>query len=177
MSFEFYGNFMILNGKANFSICARCGAAIKNTYEYRGKIYGSECINKATGKPINEWIVKNGIIDESATLKRDIHVTEKQNKIDELAKQNYINTQIKSARCASDNKWLIDVLVTGYGPFCTSMADELKSSYLTEFSGKQLNIMADIYGKYFGKRNSKKYNKAIDEFWQNIDNIQPQEEI
>jgi hypothetical protein len=169
MSFEFYDNFMVLNGKANFDICSRCGAAIKHSYIFRGKIYGSECINKVSGRSVNGWVVRDGVIDEAATESRDKEQLEKQHRIDELASINAKKALDKATRCQSENSWLIAVLATQPGQFCSDVAKQLETTLLDEFSDRQLNIMADIFGKFHGRYNSKKYNAAIDLFWDKFD--------
>jgi hypothetical protein len=169
MSFDFYNNFMVIDGKPNFHICAKCGAAIKYPFEFQGKIYGSECIKKVSGKPIDSWIIINGIIDEVATAKRDAEKKEKQDKFDEQEAKRHIEAQAKAARCIINNKWLIDILCTVPGQFCQAMVSQLNTSELKDFSDRQLNIMVDIYGKYHGRRNSKQYNNACDHFWSKFD--------
>jgi hypothetical protein len=65
---------------------------------------------------------------------------------------------------AKENEWLISVLNVAWGDFASDMAKSLESRPLNSFSPGQLNSMADIYAKSFGRRNSKKYNAAREEF-------------
>lgn len=176
MSFDFYNNFMVIDGKPNFHICARCGAAIKYPFEFQGKIYGSECITKVSGRSIDQWVVVNGVIDEEATAKRIAEAKEKENKFNEMAAKRFADAQVKAAQCIINNKWLVDVLCTVPGQFCQDMASQLNSSELKDFSNRQLNIMVDIYGKYHGRRNSKQYNNACDRFWSKFDQENQREE-
>jgi hypothetical protein len=64
------------------------------------------------------------------------------------------------------NKWLLDML-QGSGGFVESMRYELSRAPLPELrlSQKQLDILADIYGKAHGRANSKAYQEAVEDFW------------
>lgn len=161
-----YEGFVVVNGVANFEICARCGQAIKNVYWWHGKPYGSECINVVTGQKADYWIVKNGVIDEQATIEREqarVKANDERAKKQAEIERNWLVIE-------QENKWLIDVLITQYGQFCADMAQSLKTSRLTDFSNKQISFMADIYAKYSGRRNSKAYNEAYDFFYDKLDN-------
>lgn len=157
--------FVILNGVANFEICARCGQAIKHVYWFRGKPYGSECINHVTGQGVEYWVVNRGVIDEDATVERERkkaeYIAERKAKQDEIDRQRVI--------IADENKWLIDVLSGENGGFCESMAQSLTESRLCDFSQRQVAIMADIYSKNFGRRNSKAYDNAYQFFYDKFD--------
>lgn len=65
-----------------------------------------------------------------------------------------------------ENAWLLDVL-TGNGGFVESMKYELKKDTLDRLtlSQRQMDILADIYGKSAGRYNSAKYWEAVGRFW------------
>jgi len=54
-------------------------------------------------------------------------------------------------------------------PFIVSMIQRLEQGEnpAEEWSDKMIRIVGDIYGKYHGRRNSKKYKKAV-EFWEDL---------
>lgn len=65
------------------------------------------------------------------------------------------------------NAWLIEVLAGMAGGFCEDMAARLRTHALDlrNFSQRQIDIMCDIYAKQAGRRGSKAYNGAYDEFY------------
>lgn len=65
------------------------------------------------------------------------------------------------------NAWLIDALAGMAGGFCADMAARLRTHALDlrNFSQRQVDILADVYARRAGRRNSKAYNAAIDEFY------------
>lgn len=64
-----------------------------------------------------------------------------------------------------ENEWLLVVLRREYpGDFVTSMIEKLEHGPVSSLSERCSGIVADIYAKSFGRRNSKKYDAAIDEF-------------
>ena len=153
--------FYTENGVSNFSICARCGQAIKNLFDYRGKVYGSECIKHVTGELVDYWVMKGNRIDEDATAKRNAACEASRL----LAAAEKADREALAARCVVENSWLIDALKWG-GEFCESMCQLLSEVELNDknFSPRMLQIMRDVYAKGFGRGNSKKYWAATDDF-------------
>lgn len=73
--------------------------------------------------------------------------------------------QVKFDKWSVDNEWLLSVLKREYqGDFVRSMIEKLERMPVSDMSERCSEIVADIYAKSFGRRNSKKYNAAIDEF-------------
>lgn len=64
----------------------------------------------------------------------------------------------------TQNQWLISVLEGQEGEFCRSMCESLERGPVSGLSDRCKNILADIYGKAHGRRGSKKYDTAVDEF-------------
>lgn len=62
------------------------------------------------------------------------------------------------------NRWLIDVLKGQPGSFCYEVVRDLQNNPLSNFSERCRSIMADIYAKSFGRRNSKAYLAALEAF-------------
>lgn len=62
------------------------------------------------------------------------------------------------------NWWLISVLQNQSGEFCRGMCDSLERGPVSGLSERCQGIVADIYAKSFGRRGSKKYDAAIDDF-------------
>ncbi|MFW6046812.1 MAG: hypothetical protein ACOCP4_03370 [Candidatus Woesearchaeota archaeon] len=56
------------------------------------------------------------------------------------------------------------------GDFCSNMAMELKNGIMPK--GRTLDIVSDIYAKSFGRRNSKKYINAEENFWELVEKIE-----
>ncbi len=62
------------------------------------------------------------------------------------------------------NDWLIIILQGQSGNFCADMAEQLTRSEINQLSERQIQILRDIYAKHHGRRGSKKYDAAYDEF-------------
>jgi hypothetical protein len=147
-------------------LCARCGQALKNVYYYRGQPYGCECIQVVTGNRAEYWETRriNGqiTIDEEATAERN-----------QRRAQMQADREVRAAAAAAqgkqatiDNAWLIDALRHEAGGFCADMLSLLSSQPLDyqHFSVKQIGILSDIYARQAGRRNSRAYNAAYDDF-------------
>lgn len=167
---NFYNSFSVINGVANFTNCSRCGQAIKYVFEWRGKPYGSECIQVVTGEKADYWLTKyeNGkrVIDEVATEERDANREAERARFAKMQEER----NAIALWSATNNKWLIDSLSQEYGDFCSSMIEDLSKRPLNyeNFTQRQISIMADIYAKQSGRRNSKAYNSAYDDFYSRI---------
>lgn len=72
--------------------------------------------------------------------------------------------EARRAVMTEKNGWLIDVLVCQRGDFCESLARELETSEINGKSDRVVSILRDIYAKSHGRRGSKKYEAAYDEF-------------
>ena len=165
-------NYAIENGYNG--ICSMCGTALKHCFEYKGNIYGSECITKVTGMAFENWVVRNGVIDVVSTYLRDweLAISHNNNLIAinksniehniELANNRLFNSQFDD---------VIEVLKTQSGEFCKSICNGLINGdeKITELPDKALMIISQIYCKSFGRFNSKGYNKAYDIFWSKVE--------
>lgn len=83
---------------------------------------------------------------------------------DEIEKRNRLaEREANRAKYTELNGWILDALHGG-GSFIADMAEKLSSSPIDSLSDRQLSIICDIYGKSHGRRNSKAYTAAVDEF-------------
>lgn len=62
------------------------------------------------------------------------------------------------------NWWLISVLQGQSGEFCCGMCDSLERGPISSLSDRCRSILTDIYAKSHGRRGSKKYDAAVDDF-------------
>jgi hypothetical protein len=161
---------------SSVAICARCGAAIKNVFEWKGETYGSTCIEVVSGIRPASWVVRNGRGDEQATLQRQAEQEQRraerdaQRKITEAAQE--ATRQNNRTRYAE----LIEVLQNASrqpGDFCSDVARQIANEgNASELSGhdgilssRQYAIAREIWGKVTGGRmNSKAYKAAVAEF-------------
>lgn len=88
---------------------------------------------------------------------------------DEVAQQAREKAEIEDRRVWQErNWWLISVLQGQSGEFCRSMCDALERGPVSELSERCQSIIADVYAKSFGRRGSKKYDAAINEFTEKV---------
>jgi len=110
----------------------------------------------------------NGFWDSREEILAQLEA-QKQKESEEKAKQAEIARQeraIKLARIQEDNKELINVLSSSRpSPFVQDMIWKLKAQELTEFSIRQVEVLADIYGKTFGKQGSEEYREAYNKIY------------
>lgn len=76
----------------------------------------------------------------------------------------------RRAKIEEDNKFILDVL---YGlefrtDFVWSMITQLKDKAVKDFSPRQKEVLCDIYGKTFGRRNSKEYQEGYNTWYNRI---------
>lgn len=86
-----------------------------------------------------------------------------------LAQAEWQRAQAQMAvEAAQQNLWLIQALDGMSGSFAPAMVERLSTHHLSEqhFTPRQISVMANIYGKLHGRAGSKKYNAAVDEFYQ-----------
>jgi len=69
----------------------------------------------------------------------------------------------KRIAMTAKNSWLIDAL-TRSGSFVYDMRYELQFNEIEDLSPRAVDILKDIYAKSFGRRNSKKYEAACEDF-------------
>ncbi len=91
-----------------------------------------------------------------------------QSELDQRAKERAeakAREEEKKVVSAGRLKELADVISLYQGQFASSLAGDLRVGRpLEEMSGKVVDILRDMYSKNFGRRGSKAYNKAFDEF-------------
>ena len=70
-----------------------------------------------------------------------------------------------AARYRKENGWLLDVLVNEHrGAFVEGMIDHLRKAAIEDLPDRAISILIDIYAKAHGRRGSKKYLAAEEEF-------------
>ena len=85
----------------------------------------------------------------------------------ELEQKNKLIKQQETLEFYSKkNEWILEVLVTKNGQFAASMYQELQSSDINDISENCKTIIGEIYAKSFGRSGSKKYDAALDDFYE-----------
>lgn len=83
----------------------------------------------------------------------------------ELAAQQRRSEQAaREAEFAAKNAWLIDALDGQSGEFAASMQAKLRQNEVRDLSNRCVSILQDIYAKRHGRRGSKAYQAACDDF-------------
>lgn len=67
-------------------ICARCGAHIKHLYDFKGKTYGSTCVEAVSGISPKDWVKIDGRFDEQATRQSLVDRERNRQELDTLRK-------------------------------------------------------------------------------------------
>lgn len=153
----------------NTGICARCGAHIKYIYTFEGKTYGSECIEIVTGIGKDYQVFRNGEFDKEASLAKK---AEKEQRIqDQIAKNKALDEKREAIRQTNRTRFaeLINFLNSQNGDFCKDMARQISNDgFSTELvdilSQRQWYIVREIWGKQYGRYNSKKWQAGVEEF-------------
>jgi len=137
--------------------CHKCGMEIKNIYEFDGQVYGSTCVGIVSGVALDLWVWKDGKFSWEATK---LSIAEKEAEKKRLERIGLEN-----------NKRFADLIVwlkgrkRYVGDYFWSLLEMCEDSQRLEpFSFWDIENMKDIYGKEHGRRGSKKYNQAVDEF-------------
>lgn len=171
--------------------CDYCYTGIR--YEYHIKSYdgktskvGCDCILKLEradnkliseakrAKALFEQKKKEAIRAEKARIRREEMEKELQrqreqnggltNRELEQKKQEELD-QANRAEWSTKNQWLLEVLDKEYqSDFITSMISKIETMSIGSLSDRCICILRDIYAKSFGRRSSKKYNQAMDDF-------------
>lgn len=81
-----------------------------------------------------------------------------------IASERAFAARKREAAMAEQNGWLIDTINGMPGDFIESMIEKLRTNRLCDLSERCINILRDIYAKCHGRRNSKAYSAAEDEF-------------
>jgi hypothetical protein len=71
----------------------------------------------------------------------------------------------RAAKAKAANLWLIKVIDQTPGDFCVDLSKRLRNMRIVDMSPRVIEVLQDIYAKQVGgRRNSKAYEKAGDEF-------------
>lgn len=153
---------------AEMGTCFRCGSTIKNICWFRGQSYGTDCIEVVTGQRLDQWVVKNGVIDETVTAQRKAERTAKSARNQEAETTRKAEAAREREAALVENDWLLSVLRDEFqSDFIRSMVSFVESAPLKErvLSQRQFDALCDIYAKSFGRRGSKKNEAAVDKFY------------
>lgn len=166
-------------------VCNHCGMPLMHNFvctSSDGKKFavGSECVDKTRDKALGDSvkIAAAKILRDQRRAKADAR-REINRKAWLIANAPRLEAEAKArtereaaaaiVRQSTANRWafVLPVLDGSYGDFCASIAQEIRNGNAPE--GRALSIVADIYAKGFGRRNSVAYSAAQDEFYTKID--------
>lgn len=84
----------------------------------------------------------------------------------EVVERNRLaEAELLRVKFSAENDWILSVLKREYqGEFIVSMIEKLESMPPSHLSDRCCGILGDVYAKSFGRRNSKAYNAALEEF-------------
>lgn len=145
--------------------CSNCGAPLTYPVSYDGRIWGSSCL--ATHLGIAEWQLalrtREGRteLDTDAIAARAARLAATR----EASERHLIEMAQKREFYSVANAWLIDVLRASPSYFAQNIARNLADYSIDELlSEKAFRIVRDIYGKTQGRRGSKSYKAAVEQF-------------
>jgi len=175
--------------------CSKCGQMVKEVYYFEGKPYGNKCILRVTGQPVEYFVLRGREIDLEATDKRNLDRAEyvkarveaeavRREAYKEQAWSNYyafpgLEWVLRDAASSSDFCYSIyrelyqADFINNEGELCYA---HYQIKPLAELPGKALRILSDIYGKSQGRRNSKAYQEAVDNFYDAVEKAAGEEE-
>ena len=156
--------------------CDYCGNGIKYCCVIRdanGKTFevGTDCVMKTGDRGLVD-VVKRAQREKKADERRakreaeynsPERVAERERYAAEQAAQE-AKRKAEQATIASEQAWLIEILSAQNGDFCQSIARELTTRRFETLSPRVREIVAEIYGKQYGRRGSKAFDKAIEDF-------------
>lgn len=151
--------------------CARCGAHIKHIFTWNGQTYGSECIEVVTGIGKDYQVFKNRELDlEASKAKKAKAETDLAAHIAQAEAKRKAVAELQKAN-AEKFEEVIYMLENTPGDFGKSVAYQIKRSEMSTnlydiLTDRQFDIVAQIYGKAFGRSGSKAYQAGYDEFYQ-----------
>lgn len=156
----------------SLGICARCGAHIKYIFTFEDKTYGSECIEVVTGIGKDYQVFKGRELDRAGSLAKKAEAEQKRQ--ERIQKQQELDQLREGIRQTNQTRYasLISVLNNAskyQGDFCSEMARTIgNDGFSTELSEilswNQLRIVREIWGKQYGRMNSKAYEAGVTEF-------------
>ena len=158
-------------GIGDLGICARCGANIKHIFTFNGQTYGSECIEVVTGIGKDYQVFSGKALDLDASKAKKAQI--EADKITRLARYEAQRKAASEVQQANARRFeeVIYLLENTSGDFCASVANQIKrAEYHTDLfnilSGRQFEIVGEIYGKAFGRKGSKAYEAGVSEFYE-----------
>lgn len=173
-----YGPFTFVtmhdHGKVSVN-CAYCGSGLRYEFTVRNAAgeefgFGCECIRKTLDKgisdPANAAMIKALREQREAKReeKRQQRLAESNRKWEEGAEARAAaKAEAEAKKAAFLAAWapIIKALEATTGDFAKSIHWDLTEQMYSP-TGRALNICFDIYGKQFGRKNSKKFNEAVD---------------
>lgn len=162
------------HGQTVVAMCDRCGAGLAYPYDFNGKVYGSECILKATGFKLDRWVVRDTegrkVIDIQATEAQEAARARRVAEEDARRQAEAQEAERLAAESKAANGWILDFLEGEYpGDFVRGMVEHLSRRPAKELRPRALWILAEMYGKTFGgRRGSKKYDAAETDFFRKL---------
>lgn len=174
-------------------ICDVCGTALMNNYVIQSAdkkrfVVGCDCVAHTDDARLISQIEahERKRKREAAKIKRDAKVTARLAEHDaRLASHQAHATPVTGCQwcdhalattererteaaqrtaMTATNQWLIDALAGQIGSFVSDMVVQLRMYPLSTFSDRQRQVLANIYARAYGRRNSVAYNTAIDAF-------------
>lgn len=170
--------------------CDYCGTGIMNNYvvknaEGKAFVVGCDCVAKTDDtrvisqaknlkrihdRKLRDERRKREQAERVAKYEAEMETQRERNggKTDreiEIEKQEAEDAK-KRESFRQENKWMRDVLYGVSGNFAESMLRELERCRVRDLSDRCVLILQDIYAKSHGRRNSKKYDAAFDEFYE-----------
>lgn len=175
--------------------CDYCGMALMNHFVIKSadkKFFtvGCECVRKTNDSGLRDKVKllqRQKAKAEREKKRQEKHkiamaereAKEEQERIKNGGLTNYELNQIHQKAIDFDkflsvqpyNEFIYPVLEekAEYSGFCDSILHDLKAGKkISDLPQRALDIISDIYAKSYGRRNSKKYNDAYDDFWEKI---------
>lgn len=171
--------------------CANCGKAINNieiVQNSEGRRYGvgCDCVMKTDDPSLSdkakiaqklmERSKRRALTDAKRVANRAKWLSSVCNDRGETNEQRIareaeeLTAKRESRISIAVEKWGFMLPILDYhqgSGFCTSIADGIRN-HGSEPSGGAIEILSDIYGRQYGRRNSKAYNSAREEFEEKI---------
>lgn len=167
--------------------CQVCGNGIMNNHVAKDAegayfVIGCDCAQKLGGEMCDEAkkaekIRQAKIREEKREKARLARVAKHQAELQEQRDRNggLTDREVEAERIAEErrqkraklsekNEWLIEVLQSQNGGFCADMAITLETNEISDLSPRQIGALQDVYAKSHGRRNSKAYKAAEQDF-------------
>lgn len=147
--------------------CSTCGQIIKNILWIDGAPYGPDCAVVKLGGTLDRFVWANGRLDRAGTEEREAKRAARE--AERARKQAEYDAIV--ARTAIEQAWLADAItptdhVLGDRCECWTcgVARECRRVPVLTQSERFQGILRDLYAKAHGRRGSKAYRAAEDDF-------------